>query len=106
MNGKAFDNLVITNPSFSGVTFNDGFTTNTLTSTTPNSNLTFASGETYTINNVVNLQGANSQPITLAPSTIGSRWNFVLNSGVSKTLDYLNVSWSECIGLRYVPEGA
>ncbi len=98
MNGKAFDNLVITNPSFSGVTFNDGFTTNTLTSTTPNSNLTFASGETYTINSVVNLQGANSQPITLAPSTIGSLWNFVLSSGASKTLDYLNVSWSDASG--------
>ncbi|VAW48249.1 hypothetical protein MNBD_GAMMA04-1207, partial [hydrothermal vent metagenome] len=97
-NGKAFDKLTITNPSVSGVTFNDGLTANTLTNTTPNSKLTFTSGETYTINSAVNLQGASGQPVTLEPTINGSRWNFVVNAGATKTLDHLAVSWSDASG--------
>ncbi len=97
-NGKAFDTLTQTNASSAGVTFNDGFTVNQLTNTTPNSNMTFTSGETYTINNGVTLQGASGQLITLAPSTAGTHWNFNLNSGATKAIDHVSVSWSDASG--------
>ncbi len=97
-NGKTFDALTLTNASTSGVTFNDSLTTNTLTNTTPNAKMTFASGQTYTVNNGVTLQGATGQPITLAPSSAGTTWDFVLNAGATKTIENVTVSWSDASG--------
>ncbi|VAW88634.1 hypothetical protein MNBD_GAMMA18-2204, partial [hydrothermal vent metagenome] len=98
MNGSNFNNLTVTNTSTSGVIFADTFTANDFTNTTPNSTMTFAAGQTYTINNGVTLQGASGQLLTLASSSPGTHWNFILNSGVTKNIDYVNVSWSDASG--------
>ena len=55
-------------------------------------------GQTYTINNAVTLQGAAGQPITLAPSSAGTAWNFVLNAGATTTIENVTVSWSDASG--------
>ena len=98
MNNSDFNNLTVTNTSTSGVNFTDSFTTNNLTNTTANSKMTFAAGETYTIDAAVTLQGASGQLLTLVSSSSGTHWNFVLNSGASKAIDYVSVSWSDASG--------
>jgi len=98
MNGNFFDTLNVSNPTGAGVIFNDGFTANTFINTEIFGKMTFTSGETYTINNAVTLQGASGQVLTLAASSPGTHWNFVLNNGATKTIDYVNVSWSDASG--------
>ncbi len=98
MNNSDFNNLTVTNVSTSGVNFTDSFTTNNLTNTTASSTMIFAAGETYTIDGAATLQGASGQLLTLASSSPGTPWNFVLNSGATKAIDYVNVSWSDASG--------
>lgn len=98
MNGKSMDTLTLNNTSSAGVTFTDTFAANTVTNTTPNSTMTFAAGQNFTVNNAINLQGASGQLINLASSLPGSHWNLILNGGVSKNIDQVNVSWSDASG--------
>ncbi len=98
MNGKAMDALIINNTSSEGVTFTDAFTANTVTNTTPNSTLTFAAGQNFTVNNALNLQGASGQLINLVSSSPGNHWHLILNAGATKNIDHVNVSWSDASG--------
>ncbi|MCF6234958.1 MAG: hypothetical protein L3J70_01040 [Gammaproteobacteria bacterium] len=97
-NSSDFNHLTVNNASAAGVNFTDSFSVNNFTNTTANSKMTFASGQSYTINGAATLQGTSGQLITLAPSSPGTRWNFVLNSGATKVVDYVNVSWSDASG--------
>ncbi|VAW84073.1 hypothetical protein MNBD_GAMMA18-2115, partial [hydrothermal vent metagenome] len=100
MNGKAMDVLTLNNTSVAGVTFNDAFTANSVSNTLPNNTktLTFAAGQDFTVNNAFNLQGTNGQLINFVSSSPGTHWNFVLNNGAAKTINYVNVSWSDASG--------
>ncbi|MCF6345252.1 MAG: hypothetical protein L3J00_02140 [Thiomicrorhabdus sp.] len=97
-NSSNFNHLTVNNASTSGVNFVDSFAVNNFTNTTVNSKMTFAAGQSYTVNGAATLQGVNGQRITLASSSPGTHWNFVLNSGATKAIDYVNVSWSDASG--------
>ena len=74
-------------------------TFNNLTkSVTSADTLTFQAGSTTTINGTVTLNGASDQLLTLASSTGSSAWNFVVNSGATKAISYVSVSWSDASG--------
>jgi hypothetical protein len=96
MNGKAMDNLILDNPT--EVSFTDAFTANTVTNNRAGSTMTFAEGQDFTVNNAINLQGASGSLIHLVSSSPGGHWNFILNSGASKTIDQVSVSWSDASG--------
>ncbi|MCF6346301.1 MAG: hypothetical protein L3J00_07520 [Thiomicrorhabdus sp.] len=97
-NSSDFNHLTVNNSSSAGISFTDSFAVNNFTNTTENSKMTFAAGQSYSINGTATLQGASGQLITLTSSIPGTRWNFLLNSGASKAIDYVNVSWSDASG--------
>jgi CSLREA domain-containing protein len=82
-----------------GQNINGSITFNNLTKTVAAADtLTFEAGETTTINGTVTLNGADSQLLTLASSTGSSAWNFVVNAGATKDIDYVAVFWSDASG--------
>ena len=62
--------------------------------------LTFEAGETTTIasSGTVTLNGASGQLLSLVSDTPGSYWNFVVSSGATKAIDYVDVSDSDASG--------
>lgn len=75
--GDDFTNMIVTNASTDGVTFNDSTTvTGTFTDTTASSKLTFHSGSTYAFN-AISINGqATGTRVVLTSSSSGSAWNF------------------------------
>ena len=67
-------------------------------SVTTATTLTFEALKTTTINGTVTLNGAAGQLLTLASSTGSSAWGFVVNSGATKAISYVSVSWSDASG--------
>ncbi|MFC1749707.1 beta strand repeat-containing protein [Pseudomonadota bacterium] len=78
---------------YGSATFND--LTKSVTSA---ATLTFEAGQTTTIGGAVTLNGASGQLLTLASSTGSSAWNFTVNSGATKSISYVSVSWSDASG--------
>lgn len=80
-----------TNQSISGSTTFNNLTKTVTTART----LTFGASSTTTITGTATLQGASGQLLSLRSSTPGTRWNFTLNSGASKTIAYVDVQDSD-----------
>jgi CSLREA domain-containing protein len=83
-----------------GQSVNGTVTFNNLTKSVTSADvLTFEAGDTITINGTVTFNGAAGQLLTLASSAPGtSTWNFDVDSGATKAIDYVSVSWSDASG--------
>lgn len=60
--------------------------------------LTFAASSTTTVNGTATLNGASGQLLSLASSTPGTRWNFVLPASSTKVVSYVSVQDSDASG--------
>ncbi|MCK9418784.1 MAG: hypothetical protein M0R70_05310 [Nitrospirae bacterium] len=60
--------------------------------------LTFAAGSTQTIKGTVTLAGASGQLLSLRSSAPGANWNFIVNAGATKAIDYVAVMDSDASG--------
>ncbi|MBI5556777.1 MAG: hypothetical protein HY885_04005, partial [Deltaproteobacteria bacterium] len=91
------DSTVVLNGS--GQTISGSTTFHNLTkSVTSADTLTFQAGSTTTMGGTVTLSGASGELLTLASSTGGSAWNFVVNESATKMISYVSVSWSDASG--------
>ena len=59
--------------------------------------LTFQDGQATTIatGGTITLNGASGQLLTLASASPGTHWNLNIDSGATKAIDYVSVSWSD-----------
>ena len=72
---------------------------NNLTKTvTTADTLTFEAGSTQTIVGTVTLAGAEGNLLSLRSSSAGTRWNFTVNAGTTKTISYVDVQDSNASG--------
>jgi len=60
--------------------------------------MTFAAGSTQTITGTVTLDGDPGHLLSLRSSTAGTRWNFTVNAGAVKAIDYVAVMDSDASG--------
>ena len=60
--------------------------------------LTFAAGQTTTISGTVTLNGTAGNLLSLRSDTPGTRWNFTVNAGATKAIDYVDVQDSDVSG--------
>ncbi len=94
MSGSVFNNLTVNNSdAVSGVTFNDSFTSNNLTNTTASSRITFAGGQTYTINGTLNLNGQATGTEVILRSTSASQYILNVTAG-PQIVQYVDVQYS------------
>lgn len=92
------NNLQIENSSSTGVTFNGGLSLDgTFTNNTPSSEITFASGSTYSFPNIVLNGGALGSRIYLRSSTSGSPWKLNV-SDANHSVQYVDVADSDASG--------
>jgi hypothetical protein len=60
--------------------------------------LTFEAGSTQTFAGTVNVQGASGNLLSLRSSSPGTRWNFTVNAGATKSISYVDVKDSDASG--------
>ena len=98
--GKTYNNLIVTNKT-AAVSFTDDWTATVFQDTTPDSQLLFNPGSTYTVSGALTLTGAFNHRISL--DTIGgSLTQFNFNIPVGVTVNYLTVRNSGVIGTHNI----
>ena len=60
--------------------------------------LTFQAGATQTFGGTVTINGASGNLLSLVSSTPGTRWNFTVNAGATKSISYVDVKDSDASG--------